>query len=252
MSTINEVFKRYETKFILTKEQYEKIAYLLSNHIKVDEYGLTTIQSIYYDTPNNFLIRRSLEKPEFKEKLRLRSYGLSTDNKKVFLEIKRKYEDVVYKRRITLKEKEANEFLYGNSIYPDKQIAKEIAYFKKYYKDLKEAMVILYDRVAYVDNNSDLRITFDHNIKYRVDDLNLHTSLDGNLILNEGDVLMEIKTANAFPLWLARLLSENKIYKTSFSKYGKAYMIEEAKKLNGKRGKLTWKNFSDQLSVQMA
>jgi hypothetical protein len=113
-------------------------------------------------------------------------------------------------------------------------------------------MVILYDRVAYVDNNSDLRITFDHNIRYRVDDLNLHTSLDGNLILNEGDVLMEIKTANAFPLWLARLLSENKIYKTSFSKYGKAYMIEEAKKLNGKRGKLTWKNFSDQLSVQMA
>lgn len=242
---INYIFKRYEVKFLLSPEKFEEIKDELFDKISLDEYGETTIQSLYYDTPSNLLIRRSIEKPIFKEKLRLRSYGLAKEDSKLYLEIKRKYEDVVYKRRISLTQKEANGYIDG-SIKPDSQIAKEISTFKRQYKGLKPNMLIIYDRCAYSDQSGDLRITFDRNIRYRKDNLDLTYSLDGTRIIPEGYILMEIKVPGTYPMWLTRLLNEHKIYKTSFSKYGRAYEIEEEKKNEEKKGTLTWMNYSRQ------
>lgn len=239
---INYTFKRVEVKFLLTKEQYENIKDELFEHVKIDEYGMSTIQSLYYDTKNDLLVRRSIEKPEFKEKLRLRSYGLAKMDSKLYLEIKRKYDGIVYKRRIGVTQAEANLYVKGN-IIPDSQIGKEIIYMKKFYKDLEPKMLLIYDRCAYKEAGSDLRITIDENIRYRKNNLDLTYSLDGNKLFDEDYYLMEIKTAYAFPLWLTKLLSKNKIYKSSFSKYGKAYLKE---KENEDKEILTWKNYSDQ------
>jgi hypothetical protein len=217
------VFKRYELKYLLTAEQYAAFLQKAEEHIKADEYGETTIQSLYYDTSNFLLIRRSMEKPKYKEKLRLRSYGLANKDKKVFLELKKKYDGIVYKRRITLKEGEADDFLNGGVCPNGGQIGKEIAYFRDFYGDLKARMLILYDRTAYAEAGSDLRITFDKNIRYRTERLTLHEGLDGIRLHPDGRVLKEIKTGMPYPLWLVRLLDENKIYKISFSKYGEAY-----------------------------
>ena len=150
-----------------------------------------------------------------------------------------------YKRRISLTQKEANGYIDG-SIKPDSQIAKEISTFKRQYKGLKPNMLIIYDRCAYSDQSGDLRITFDRNIRYRKDNLDLTYSLDGTRIIPEGYILMEIKVPGTYPMWLTRLLNEHKIYKTSFSKYGRAYEIEEEKKNEEKKGTLTWMNYSRQ------
>ena len=224
MSEAIVTMKRYELKYILTKEQVEYFKNALIGHMEVDKYGLTSIASIYYDTPDYRLIRTSIEKPPFKEKIRLRSYGLAKEGETVFLELKRKTEKIVYKRRVVTTEESVNRFFnYEGNITADGQIAREITYFRDYYDKLVPAILIIYDRVAYYQKDSDLRLTIDSNPRYRTKDLNLHTSLDGNLLLPEGSAILEIKVQQAIPLWLSEILTKGKIYKTSFSKVGEAH-----------------------------
>lgn len=227
------VFKRYELKYIISFEQYNLILRKIKNYLSKDKYGEVTIQSLYYDTDNYRLIRNSIEKPIYKEKLRLRSYGLATNDSKLFLELKKKYEKIVYKRRIELIN--SNTLDLYSTLEEGGQIGHEIKYFLNYYKNLKPSMLLLYDREAYINNELDLRITFDKNVRYRKENLDLSYSLEGVNLLNNNEVLMEIKTSKAYPLWLVKLLNENHIYKTSFSKYGTAYQLELKKKLKGEK-----------------
>lgn len=224
MSEAIIVMKRYEMKYILNKEQVEYLVEALKGHMEVDEYGKTSIASLYYDTHNFRLIRNSIEKPEFKEKVRLRSYGLAKPGKPVFLELKRKAYGIVYKRRVVTNVEDVNRFLSGESnIFANGQIAKEITYFRDYYGSLIPSCLIIYDRVAYFEPGGDLRLTIDYNPRYRLDNLNLDTSMEGISLLNEGEAILEIKVQEAMPLWLSNILSKGKIYKNSFSKYGEAY-----------------------------
>lgn len=244
-----DVFKRYETKYLISKKQLELIKENLSKHnISIDEYNKTSILSLYYDTKDNILALRSIEKPEYKEKLRLRSYGLASKDSNLFLEIKKKYEGIVYKRRIKTNKLEVTSFINKTLNY-DKQIGHELNFFRDYYKDLKPNILIIYEREAYLDSKSDLRITFDYDIRYRDYDLVLDKSLGGKKILDDDLVLMEIKTGFAYPLWLCRLLNDNKIYKTSFSKYGEAFKKIHKNKVIG--GQIKWQNCLNP-SLQMA
>ena len=221
------VMKRYEMKFILTKDQLVAFKNALNGHMVVDKYGKTSIASIYYDTPNYQLIRTSIEKPKFKEKIRLRSYGLAKANDIVYLELKRKAEGVVYKRRVKTDESNANHFLKHELDELDScnQIARELLYFRNYYKVLEPKIMIIYDRTSYEELDGDIRLTIDESPRYRTYDLNLHTSMDGNLLLEPGSAILEIKVQQNMPLWLTNILSNNKIYKTSFSKVGTAYKL---------------------------
>ncbi len=226
MSDAINVMKRYEIKYLLTKEQTKYLVEGLKGHMVLDQYGRTSICSLYYDTPNHRLIRESLDKPEFKEKCRLRSYGLAKPGKPVFLELKRKAFGIVYKRRIQTSIDEVNKFFNKNDVFSDSQIEKEITYFRDYYESLKPSCLIIYDREAYYEPDGDLRLTIDYNPRYRLDDLNLSTSTDGKSLLEEGSTILEIKVQEAIPIWLSTLLSNGKIYKNSFSKYGEAYKRE--------------------------
>lgn len=216
------VFKRVELKYLLSARQYAVVAPVISEHLRPDEYGETTIQSLYYDTSDDRLIRASLEKPIYKEKLRLRCYGLNDSDKDVFLEMKRKCGGVVYKRRIAAKEQEIPDVFAGRA--PDSQIGREIGYFLSFYPTLSPKVMILYDRSAWQDTASDLRVTFDRNVRFRTDGLDCRTSLDGAPLLPPDTVLMECKSGTAFPLWLTHLLCREEIVQTSFSKYGAAYV----------------------------
>lgn len=218
------VFKRYEMKYLLNKEQYETLKNEVLKRLSPDEYGENTIQSLYYDTIDNRLIRSSLEKPIFKEKLRLRCYNLNTNNKDIYVEMKRKYDGVVYKRRLACKENEAGNILENSN--SNSQIGKELDYFTKFYGTLIPKMLIIYDREAYYDKNSQLRVTFDKNVRYRKKELNFHTNLDGESLLPEETILLELKTDAGLPLWLCEILDKEHINKTSFSKYGAAYERE--------------------------
>ena len=218
------IFKRYELKYLITKSQMEHIKTAMSKYMESDQYGKSTICNIYFDTPDFLLIRRSIEKTVYKEKMRLRSYGVATSDSTTFVELKKKYDSVVYKRRISMTEEDAMKYLCNEARVADTQITHEIDYFMKQYKVLKPRVVISYEREAfYAKDNPDFRVTFDQNILWRDYDLSLCKGIYGNPILQPNQVLMEIKTAAAIPLWMTALLSENCIYKTSFSKYGNAY-----------------------------
>lgn len=224
MNTEN-IFQRYEIKYLITTSQKQRLLDGMSRHIQSDRFSNYTICNIYFDTMNKYLIRRSLEKPVYKEKLRLRSYGTAQPESTVFLELKKKYRDIVYKRRITLAEVDAMAYLCQDGPVPQpSQISSEIDYFRKFYRDLCPSVVLSYEREAYCGvENADLRITFDQNILWRDTDFSLCSPIYGNEILAPGQALMEIKVGDAMPLWLTHLLTENGIYKTSFSKYGSAY-----------------------------
>ncbi|MBR4769108.1 MAG: polyphosphate polymerase domain-containing protein [Lachnospiraceae bacterium] len=218
------VMKRYELKYMVSPAQQEYLLKSIAGHMKVDQFGLTSIASLYYDTPDYRLIRTSIEKPEYKEKIRLRSYGLATDDSKVFLELKRKMSGIVYKRRVASTIPLVKRFFDGEGdICAGGQINSELVTFRDHYKTLVPACLIIYDREAYFEPGGDLRLTLDRNPRYRSNDLTLTKDMEGISLLPEGYAILEIKVQDAMPLWLARILSEGKIYKTSFSKVGEAY-----------------------------
>lgn len=218
------VMKRYELKYILNAEQTAYMREKLKGHMEVDQFGLTSIASLYYDTPDYRLIRTSVDKPAFKEKIRLRSYGLATDSSPVFLELKRKAYGIVYKRRVQTTIPLVNKFFEreGDICGPG-QINDEITTFRDFYDTLVPSCLIIYDRTAYFEPGGDLRLTIDDNPRYRMEHLDLRYSMDGISLLGDGSSIMEIKIQQAMPLWLAEILSNGRIYKGSFSKYGEAY-----------------------------
>lgn len=224
MGKTNFVFKRTEKKYLLDRQQYNKLIDIIRPYVKDDEYGRYTICNIYYDTDDFSLIRKSLEKPVYKEKLRIRSYGAAREGDTVFLEIKKKYDGVVYKRRISLKLEEAEAYLSGKARpNDDGQIAKEIDYFINHYSP-KPKMFIAYDRQAFAGiDDEGLRITFDTGIRSREEMLTLRMDSFTEPLFENATVLMELKTGDAMPLWLAHALSNLKIFPTSFSKYGNIY-----------------------------
>lgn len=221
------VMKRHEVKYLLNGEQTRRFREKLQGHMQIDQYGKTSIASLYYDTPTYQLIRSSLEKPAFKEKLRLRSYGLATQESPVFLEMKRKANGVVYKRRVQMTVPLAQQFFSEDGkTQDDGQISREIAAFRSHYQALRPTCLIIYDRTAYYEPDGDLRLTIDENPRYRLDDLTLTKSMQGVSLLDPGWTILEIKVQDAMPLWLTAILSECSIRKGSFSKYGEAYRRE--------------------------
>ena len=224
------VMKRYELKYLLSGEQTEYLREKLRGHMQVDQYGRTSIASLYYDTPSYRLIRTSIEKPEFKEKIRLRSYGMASETSPVYLELKRKAYGIVYKRRVESTIPLVDKFFAGEGdICAGGQINREITTFRDYYGTLVPSCLIIYDRTAYFEPDGDLRLTIDENPRYRVQDLTLTKSMEGTSLLPEGWTILEIKVQEAMPLWLTQILSTGHIYKASFSKYGEAYRQQVAK-----------------------
>lgn len=239
-----KIFKRYELKYLMTEEQAARLHRVMAAHMRPDEYGRSRVGSIYFDTENHLLIRRSIERPVYKEKLRIRYYGDRTAPSQIFLELKKKYDHVVYKRRLTVEE-----FLTAGN---QEQITREIRYFTELYRGLGPAAHISCDREAWYDRDDpDFRMTFDRDIRYKeyermsfsemaagTDTQNAWRAVpDGSIwpagyflpsgagraILPEGTVLLEVKTAMGLPEWLLAFLDEEKIYKQRFSKYGVGY-----------------------------
>lgn len=239
-----EVFSRYEKKYLIDDSTYRYIIDSISDYMVPDKYSKNgefyNIANIYYDTPDDALIRASIEKPVYKEKLRLRSYGVPELDDKVFLEIKKKYKGLVNKRRTKLKLCEAYD-LTMDGIYPEiqdymnPQVLSEIEYFFKMY-ELQPKVYLTYDRRAYfATDDSDFRVTFDTNIKSRRTDVRLEMGNHGDLLIGNDVWLREVKSSMAVPLWFTEILSNAKVYATSFSKYGteyKKHLIRE-KQLKG-------------------
>ena len=226
------VFQRYEIKYQLDRRQQQAILAAMAPYMEPDEYSHSSIRNLYLDTPDFRLIRRSLERPVYKEKLRVRSYRRAGLEEPVFVELKKKYGSVVYKRRLAMPQREALDCIAGSASWPDTQIGGELAYAAGFYAALRPAVFLSYERDSYrgVEDEA-FRVTFDTEIRYRQETLTLNSAPRGRggggppvpPPPPPGRVLMEVKTAGSLPLWMARALSEQGLFKTSFSKYGTAY-----------------------------
>ena len=221
---IQNCFERYEKKYFLTPVQQRQLLQSIQPRIKMDFYGKYTICNLYYDTPDWRLVRTSLAKPVYKEKLRVRSYGVPGPEGKVFAELKKKYKGVVYKRRITVPVGQVQPLLAGEaSLEPYGQIGKEISWFQQVYA-AKPRVFIGYDRIAFAGvEDPELRITFDTNIRWRTTELDLCAGDHGTALLPDDRVLMELKLPGVCPLWLSQALAAAGAVPVSFSKYGSCY-----------------------------
>jgi len=221
----DNIFQRHEVKYLVSDWQRRMLEQAMRDRMVPDSHGESTVCNVYYDTPDFRLIRTSLEKPVYKEKLRIRSYGPAEERQPIFVEMKKKYKGIVYKRRISMEQRSAVAFLAGDIPLPeDSQIGHELEYFLRFYGELAPAVHLSYDRAAFFSREDpNLRVTFDRNILWRTTDLSLEAQPGGEPILESGQSLMEIKTAAAIPLWLVELLDNGGIRQTSFSKYGQAY-----------------------------
>lgn len=221
-ASIQCVFQRHETKYLLASAQRARLESLLAVHMTPDAWGRSTICSVYYDTPSGTLARRSMEHPLYKEKIRLRSYG-DIVRASVFLELKKKYDDVVYKRRCELSPERAQAFLAGTA-EPRTQIERELAWSISRYDGLCPSIYLAYERDAFYDPaDHDVRITLDQNLRFRTTSLGFGHGSFGEPLMDDGLTLVEVKTGQAIPLWLARFLSEERLFKSTFSKYSCAY-----------------------------
>lgn len=224
MEEIRSSFVRYETKYLITQAQYEALKQGMAGHTVPDVFTRYTVSNLYLDTDEYRLIRDSLEKPRYKEKLRLRSYGRAEADQTVFLEMKKKLNSVVFKRRIELPLREAKAYL-EEGVRPsnENQICREIDWMRRCY-DLRPKVCIRYEREAFSGTaEPDLRITFDTDIRWQTADPDLGLS-DGEQPLDlGGKILLEVKFSQAFPFWLSRLMNELDIRRVSFSKYGEVY-----------------------------
>ncbi len=237
-------FERKEKKYLLSLEQYLQFRHLCEALLQEDEYPNSTISSLYYDTPGHLLVNRSLEKPKYKEKLRIRSYDAPKMGEPVFVELKKKFKGVVYKRRVAMSMPAAYAFMEGapyrkaQKRFPlndparqleafsprSLQIANEIAFARDRYPQLRPAMMIVTTRLALrTTDGSDVRITFDVNPVWRDWELGFGYGLGGIPIHADGSVIMEIKCLGSYPLWLCKVLTQCAVYPVSSSKYGKAY-----------------------------
>lgn len=229
-------FKRREMKFLLNEEQYRLLSDEISRYMTEDKFGLHTIMNIYLDNQNSDLILNSISKPVYREKLRLRAYGKAAeDDTRAFLEIKKKFKGVTYKRRLDGSYKTLFDYI-SKGVVPEavntenhpnrQQILAEIDYLIKR-MELKPKIIICYDREAFFGNeDKEFRLTFDGNIRFRRHDLDLRSGDGGEVLETAPYRIMEVKSVGSIPLWLVRILSANKIYQGSFSKYATIYQEE--------------------------
>lgn len=229
-----DVFCRRELKFLVDDAQRTALEQIFVQKMAPDIFPHSSIRNIYYDTPDFRLIRHSLLKPVYKEKLRLRCYG---ESQEVFLEMKKKYKGIVYKRRIALTEPQAEAFMARTGSLPDTQIGREMVYFRDFYKMLQPQFYLSYERDSWCcPADPGLRVTFDREICFRRTELHLDQMPGGQAILPENLSLLEVKAENAIPLWLTQLLAQHNIRKISFSKYGRTYEMALLGKIYEYRG----------------
>lgn len=216
-----ETFARVEKKYVISREQYEWIRQFLAEYTVEDEYGQSTIRNVYYDTPGEEMIRHSIQKPEFKEKVRVRGYGKIGRNDNVFVELKRKYQGIVYKRRVSMPLSEAEKFLARRRSWNSAEGKDVCCQGEKGSQSEMVRKVFLPQKERPNQEEGD----FVHRQILREPE---------NLYFEQGEVVMEIKCGSAYPLWLCRMLGGQKIYPTSFSKYGAFYKKERNQQYDGK------------------
>jgi len=239
---LENIFIRDERKYLISSSKGAVLQALLNKHMEIDHSGEYLVQNIYFDNENWDVIRESMEKPFYKEKLRLRYYNQFNSASTGYLELKKKFDGIVYKRRIAFA---LNKIKTGSVceivLEDNSQISREIGYFIQN-KSVSEKIHVAYKRIAFNGiEEKDFRVTFDRDVNFHIvrpdtafsgrPCFNFHSDYSRQ-VLNQNQIIMEIKAAGAVPLWFSKTLSELKIFPASFSKVGICYALHSLKYYN--------------------
>ena len=229
-------FKRIEKKYIVDKEDLDRLLEDLREYLVEDDFPNSSITNIYFDTEDFQVIRDSIAKKNEREKIRMRTYA--TDPKpssQVFLELKKKdAQGIGHKFRLATNLGDIQIFMgNGDTVHvpsENKQLVDELSQLRDKYQGLDARMYIFYNRFSLKEKHTikkqpqtKIRITIDQNLTYRDYDVDILSGVYGNKLVGEGKVVMEIKTPGEQPLWLKTILEKHGIEPKSFSKYGTAY-----------------------------
>lgn len=241
------IFERTEKKYVITRRQFDLLMSAIGDKLCEDQYARSVISSLYFDTVEDTLINRSMEKPFYKEKLRIRSYGPAGVDDLVFVELKKKFDGIVYKRRVQLPRDLAIAYLQGDVSYQEAvrvavglgvlnaedalsssklQTVREIDATIARYSKLRPRIMVVVDRLSLKSTDgSGIRFTFDFNPRWRAQSLTFDQGEGGHLLYGEQErnIIMEIKCQKAYPLWLVRALSNLRVYPQPCSKIAGAY-----------------------------
>lgn len=224
---MKNIIKRYEKKYVIDALQYELFMHFVQGKLTEDQRSRYTISNLYYDTDDYELIRASIEKPVYKEKLRIRTYEAPWPGAAAYIELKKKVEGIVYKRRFETDLTGGAVFLGGGAVPvskpEDKHVIEEIKYFLSRH-DVGPKAFISYERQCFHGAfDPEFRVTFDTDITFSDPKDVSSAKPAGRPVLEPEKMIMEIKTPSAMPVWLSKIMSELDIYPSSFSKYGQAY-----------------------------
>jgi len=223
-----KIITRQEVKYLISRASHDALLRDLANHLVPNKFFAQTIHNVYFDNDTNDLILRSIEKKEFKDKLRLRAYHMDGELGNPLIELKKKYKGTSYKRRIKLTIEQARDLINGGALNHTGQIADEMRFLIAR-TGCTPKMYIGYDRASYdVVGHDDLRITFDSNVRCRTTNLDFAPNPADKNIIDADHYILEIKAADTFPLWLTDALTRNGIFPQSFSKYARAFVCTEA------------------------
>lgn len=231
------VFKRHEMKYLLTDEDREQFEREMAGHMVPDAYGDSHISSIYFDTPTGLIARLSIEGNAYKEKLRVRSYGVTNPDTTVFVEIKKKVNGITYKRRVPARADIAMERLCAGSFPGDDQISREINWLVRHYEGLAPSILVTYNRCAYYAcDDADFRLTLDRNVRWIDRSDPVEENPAGGELLGPDRTILEIKTGTAVPMWVIDFLERREIRQTSFSKFERSFVSREMLRLEAGEG----------------
>ncbi len=241
MPKTQNTFQRREKKIIMDSSLLPDILQTVSEFMNPDSYNLNGIPydicNIYFDNGNRDVTRHSVSKPFFKEKLRLRCYGIPTEDSKVFFELKKKTAKIGTKRRAVLSLNDYYRFLSEgyvdpSSQYINKRVLAEIANFIDTYS-AEPSVYLSYKRIAFFGKEDpNLRLTFDTEIRTRNYDLRPELGIYGELLLPKDKTIAEIKFSGAAPMWFAALMSKHGLEFSPYSKIGKEYELKILNKNN--------------------
>ncbi|MCH3909997.1 MAG: polyphosphate polymerase domain-containing protein [Bacilli bacterium] len=226
-------FCRIENKYVIKSDVVPFFEEELKKHMEVDPYALNDghyqVNTIYFDDASDNVVARSISHPDYKEKLRLRSYGGT--HPIFFIEFKNKFGDQVYKVRIILSEEEYENIVFHNVMpskngeYAHDRFIDLLDDFSNRHGGITPKSLIQYERSALINKPDDqyLRATIDSNLIYRRDDFTIN-KLGGKPLVPSSSRILEVKIERALPLWLAHLLNQYGIYRDRFSKYGASFI----------------------------
>ncbi len=221
---MQQINSRSEIKYIISERQYQVLINRIEIIVPEDKNSAGSlgyqVRSVYFDSYKDKSLNEKDEGFAARTKYRIRIYDLDCDEAKI--EVKNKINERVTKQTQIISKEHAQKLLGGEYdflINSENPLLQQI-YTKFVIGNYRPKLLIEYQRRAFFDEASNVRITFDHNIRINKSNFDLFGKNTHLIkIVPQNLRVLEIKYDRIIPEHIKRALQIDRFEKTSFSKY---------------------------------